>query len=77
MVASIIEYYFSIVEIYFFLIIFFPHSGVYFWASTLNALNPLKPKPWQIGASIMESYAFDYLDAPMERVAGADVMPKP
>jgi pyruvate dehydrogenase E1 component beta subunit len=27
----------------------------------------------EIGASIMESYAFDYLDAPMERVAGADV----
>jgi pyruvate dehydrogenase E1 component beta subunit len=22
---------------------------------------------------VMESYAFDYLDAPMERVAGADV----
>jgi len=27
----------------------------------------------EIGTSIMESYAFDYLDAPMERVAGADV----
>ena len=27
----------------------------------------------EVGASIMESYAFDYLDAPMERVAGADV----
>ncbi|EKX52763.1 hypothetical protein GUITHDRAFT_150650 [Guillardia theta CCMP2712] len=27
----------------------------------------------EIAASIMESYAFDYLDAPMERVAGADV----
>jgi len=27
----------------------------------------------EIGASIMESYAFDYMDAPMERVSGADV----
>lgn len=27
----------------------------------------------EIGTSIMESYAFDYLDAPMERIAGADV----
>jgi pyruvate dehydrogenase E1 component beta subunit len=27
----------------------------------------------EIGAAVMESYAFDYLDAPMERVAGADV----
>lgn len=27
----------------------------------------------EIAASVMESYAFDYLDAPVERVAGADV----
>ena len=27
----------------------------------------------EIGTSVMESYAFDYLDAPMERVSGADV----
>jgi len=27
----------------------------------------------EIAATIMESDAFDYLDAPMERVAGADV----
>ena len=28
---------------------------------------------WQLGAAIYESEAFNYLDAPVERVTGADI----